>query len=513
MTTKKILLLSDLVDATTEFDLKDYSLCFGHFNIIHPGHLRYLQTARLHNEKIVVALESDKQLAKSSVGDWFPEGERAEAVAALEIVDKVIILDSGYLVDLVKILEPRVLVLGREFERDRANEVAEAIASVRIVGGKIIYATGEVRFASTNLFAARQDELELEKWRSFEKSLTAKGIELDDLSSRLTKGDSSNLLIIGDTIVDQYIACDPVGMSAEAPVVVVKELDRRDFIGGAAIVSAHAAALGANSKYLSVTGEDPEADMVYEKLVEAGVTPHLIKDSTRPTTKKIRYMVENQKLFRVSRLKEHSISKELEQKLIGKIWELAASADAIIVSDFVYGVITPTIVDELVGVAKHNNISLLGDLQCSSQIGNVTKFNDFFLICPTEREARIALANRDDSIEYIANLLMEKTRCQNLIIKLGAEGLIVYSKDNSSEFIHRQHFPSLSTTPVDVTGAGDSMLAAVAVGITKGLSLVEAAALGCCVSAVAVQRVGNIQVVPDELSDLIQKRKSKAYGW
>jgi bifunctional ADP-heptose synthase (sugar kinase/adenylyltransferase) len=182
------------------------------------------------------------------------------------------VFDSGYLVDLVKILEPRVLVLGREFERDRATEVAEAIASVRIVGGKIIYATGEVRFASTNLFAARQDELELEKWRSFEKSLTAKGIELDDLSSRLIKGNSSNLLIIGDTIVDQYIACDPVGMSAEAPVVVVKELDRRDFIGGAAIVSAHAAALGANSKYLSVTGEDPEADMVYGKLVEAGVT-------------------------------------------------------------------------------------------------------------------------------------------------------------------------------------------------------------------------------------------------
>ena len=293
----------------------------------------------------------------------------------------------------------------------------------------------------------------------------------------------------------------------------VKELDSRDFIGGAAIVSAHAAALGADSKLLSVTGEDPEADIVTEKLVEAGVTPHLIRDSTRPTTKKIRYMVENQKLFRVSRLKEHSISKELELKLVEKIWELAASTDAIIVSDFVYGVITPTIVEELAEVAKRNNIPLLGDLQCSSQIGNVTKFNEFFLICPTEREARIALSNQDDGIEYIANSLMEKTHCRNMIVKLGAEGLIVYSKDISSSFIHRQHFPSLSATPVDVTGAGDSLLAAVAVGLTKGLSLIEAAALGCCVSAVAVQRVGNIQVCPDDLSDLIKKRKSNAYGW
>ncbi len=494
-------------------ELKEYSLCFGHFNVIHPGHLRYFQTARLYNEKIIVALEGDKQLESSNTGDWFSEDERAQAVAALEVIDKVVILDSGNLVNLVDKLKPSVLVLGREFERDRATEVATAIASVRSFHGQIVYATGELQFASGNVFYARQDELELEKWRSFEKSLTAKGIEIDELASRLTKEDSPNLLIIGDTIVDQYIACDPVGMSAEAPVVVVKELDRRDFIGGAAIVSAHAAALGANSKYLSVTGEDLEADMVIEKLVEAGVTSHLIKDSTRPTTKKIRYMVENQKLFRVSRLKEHSISKEIEQKLVEKIWELAASTDAIIVSDFVYGVITPTIVEELVEVAKRKNILLLGDLQCSSQIGNVTKFNHFFLICPTEREARIALSNQDDSIEYIANLLMEKTHCKNLIVKLGAEGLIVYSKDNSSEFIHRQHFPSLSTTPVDVTGAGDSMLAAVAVGITKGLSLVEAAALGCCVSAVAVQRVGNIQVMPDELSDLIQKRKSKAYGW
>jgi len=513
MTTNKILLLSDLIDVTTEINFKDYSLCFGHFNIIHPGHLRYFQTARLHKEKIVVALESDNEVAKSGAGDWFSEDERAEAVAALEIVDKVIILDSGTLIDLVERLEPRVLVLGREFERDRAAEVAGAIASVQVFGGKVVYATGEARVASTNLFYARQDELELEKWRSFEKSLTAKGMEIDELSSRLTKGKPSNLLIIGDTILDQYIPCDPVGMSSEAPVVVVKELDSRDFIGGAAIVSAHAAALGADSKLLSVTGEDPEADIVTEKLVEAGVTPHLIRDSTRPTTKKIRYMVESQKLFRVSRLKEHSISKELELRLVEKIWELAASTDAIIVSDFVYGVITPTIVEELVELAKQNNIPLLGDLQCSSQIGNVTKFNNFFLICPTEREARIALSNQDDGIEYVANSLMEKTHCRNVIVKLGAEGLIVYSKDISSSFIHRQHFPSLSATPVDVTGAGDSLLAAVAVGITKGMSLVEAAALGCCVAAVAVQRVGNIQVCPDDLSDLIKKRKSIAYGW
>ena len=198
-------------------------------------------------------------------------------------------------------------------------------------------------------------------------------------------------------------------------------------------------------------------------------------------------MVENQKLFRVSRLREHRLSRDVEDLVIDKIEQLASSIDAIIVSDFVYGVITPRILEKLELVSKQQAISLYGDLQCSSQVGDISKFKDFKLLCPTEREARIALSNQDDGVEYVANLLMSETRCSNLVLKLGADGFISYSRDTNNNFVYRQHFPALTINPVDVAGAGDSLLASIAVGLSQGLTLMEASAIGCCVSALAVQ--------------------------
>jgi len=228
-------------------------------------------------------------------------------------------------------------------------------------------------------------------------------------------------------------------------------------------------------------------------------------DPSRPTTNKIRYMVENQKLFRVSRLKEHGLSRSLEDKIIGKLMDLMPGLDGILVCDFVYGVITPRVLEVVTKISQDHNLPLFGDLQCSSQIGNVSKFRDFQLLCPTEREARIALSNQDDGVEYVANLLMEKTRSANLVIKLGSEGLIAYERDKTGNFVHRQHFPAITANPVDVSGAGDSLLAAMSVVMTMGFSLMEAAALGSCMAALAIRTVGNQPINFEQLEQFIER--------
>ena len=141
---------------------------------------------------------------------------------------------------------------------------------------------------------------------------------------------------------------------------------------------------------------------------------------------------------------------------------------------------------------KIKELPLFGDLQCSSQVGNVLKFTGFSLICPTEREARIALANHDDGVEYVANLLIQKTGSKNTILKLGADGFIAYEDLQDDEgFLKRQHFPALSANPIDVTGAGDALLATMACCVSSGLSVMEASAVACCVSSIAVQTIGN----------------------
>ena len=105
------------------------------------------------------------------------------------------------------------------------------------------------------------------------------------------------LIVLGDTIVDQYAACEAIGMSAEAPVVVVRELEHKNFIGGAAVVAAHISALGAKCDFISVVGADSTAELVSKELATQGIGNGLSRDPTRPTTFKKRYVVENQKLF------------------------------------------------------------------------------------------------------------------------------------------------------------------------------------------------------------------------
>ncbi len=487
----KVFYLSDLAKTGDSKQLAEATTCFGHFNTIHPGHVRHFRTARGHGRPLVVALEGDTQLPTPLRGNVFPEGERAQALAALNLVDYVVILDNGPLEDFVRQVDISALVLGREFEENRAAEVAPAVAAARARGADVIYDAGETHYASAELLFDSLGDLERHRWQAFRQALKVQDISLPEVLSAMSQGRKPNIMVIGDSIVDRYVACDPVGMSNEAPVVVVKEMETCDYVGGAGIVAAHVAALGAKSTFLSVVGNDGWASFTEERLRELGVEPLLLRDDSRPTTFKIRYLVDNQKLFRVSRLKEHSLPRQIEDQVVARLNERAHALDGILVSDFVYGSITPRVVEALRTVSEKHSIPLFGDLQCSSQVGSILKFKDFSLICPTEREARIALANHSDGLERIANLLIEKTHSANTILKLGGDGFIAYRGQQEEDLLRRQHFPALTANPVDVAGAGDALLAAMATGLVRGLSLMQASALACCVSAIAVQTVGN----------------------
>ena len=129
-----------------------------------------------------------------------------------------------------------------------------------------------------------------------------------------------------------------------------------------------------------------------------------------PTTK-TRFIAGSQKLFRSSRLMDTDINTTLEDRLISELENLAPSIDNIIVSDFVYGVVTPRIISKIYEISQRFGVKLYGDLQCSSQVGNILKLENFDVIFPTEREARI-LNNKDDELKYISRKLFERAKCK-----------------------------------------------------------------------------------------------------
>ena len=479
-------------------------LCHGHFNIIHPGHIRYLNYARQQGDKLVVSIQGDASFQNSERKHNFSEAERAAGVASIQSVDKVIILGKSNLEELIKVLEPSVLVLGKEFEYEHDEQVSKAVKLINKQGGKTLFHAGETHYASADLLRENIPEIHEEQTKLFKNACKTQKLKLGELLECIDRFKDSSLLVIGDTIVDQYVACDALGMSAEAPVVVVRELDAREYAGGAAIVAMHAKALGSECRYISVVGNDMNATIAEKELDQLNVQHVLVEDNSRPTTFKIRYLVNNQKMFRVSRMKEHSLSRQIEDQVIKEIKKASSHIQGILISDFVYGVITPRVLETITDLAKKKHLYVIGDLQCSSQVGNVSKFKNFDLICPTERESRIALGTQDEGVEWVANALMQQTSTRNMVMKLGREGFIAYESVTES-FINRQHFPALSINPVDVAGAGDSLLAALSVGLCSGASLMQASAIGAGMASIAVQKVGNIPVSSGELKNQLEK--------
>jgi rfaE bifunctional protein kinase chain/domain len=499
-TNKKIIKLEDVSQVLGDTVV----LCHGNFNIIHPGHIRYLDYAYQQGSELVVSIQGDSTFLDAERKHNFSEDERAIGVASLQTVSQVVLLGSRNLKYLIKKLRPKVLVLGKEFETEQYDQIDDAVKLLKKQGGKILFHAGETNYASTDLLRENLPDLEDQHIKQFKKSCSRQNLNLDEILKCINKFKEASLLVIGDTIIDQYVACEALGLSAEAPVVVVRELDTREYAGGAAVVSMHVSALGAKCRFISVVGKDDDADTAKKELDRLNVEHTLIEDDSRPTTFKIRYLVDNQKMFRVSRLKGHGLSKQIEERIIEEIRESATKVQGILISDFVYGVITPRILKTITELAAENSLFVFGDQQCSSQIGNISKFKNFDLICPTERESRIALATQDEGVEWVANTLMKKTNSRNLVMKLGGEGFIAYESEQDG-FINRQHFPALCINPVDVAGAGDSLLAALSVGLCSGATLMQSAAIGTGMASLAVQQVGNVPVSYQQLKDYLNQ--------
>ena len=481
-----------------EIDKIDNSvLVYGHFSSIHHGHIRYLKNASKKASKLIVALMGDDDNRFK-----FSQAERAEGLSSIELIYKIVLLQKDELAEAVFKIKPNELVLGKEFENNQNSFIQEVKQSIKSIKSSITFHAGNINYATSDFLTNSADQLRRNKYNQFKSACKKQGIAEKDILNSIDKFKDSRLIIIGDTILDQYSACEPLGISAEAPVVVVKELEFKNFIGGAAIVAANVKSLGSESNFISVVGNDENSCIMRNEMDNIKLNHHFIEDISRPTTFKKRYMVENQKLFRVSKLNDEKLSYDIEHKIINKLEELAPKSDGIIVSDFVYGVITKNIIEKISELSKKFKLKLFGDLQCSSQVGNITQFENYELLCPNEREARLALQDKESGLEVLSQKLFSKTKCNRLIMKLGGNGFIAYDRDPNGEIVS-QSFPALSTNPLDVTGAGDCLLSIMAVGLSSSKNMMIAAALATCGAALAVDSIGNIPVSKTSLKNKV----------
>ncbi|HEB87167.1 MAG TPA: ADP-heptose synthase [Gammaproteobacteria bacterium] len=476
--------------------MKDQRVVFisGNFNVLHPGHLRLLRFAKECGDRLIVGVVSDRITGKAA---HVPDHLRLEGIQSNSFVDEAFIMDEPAAQAIAR-LRPDVVVKGKEHESKFNPELAE----LELYGGRLLFSSGEMAFSSVDLIRKEFYESERRTINLPLDYMGRHGIEPSRLVDLLQNFAKLRICVIGDLIIDEYITCQPLGMSQEDPTIVVTPVDTTRFIGGAGIVAAHAAGLGASVQFISVTGADAAREFSQDGLVAAGVEAHLLVDDNRPTTLKQRFRSKSKSLLRVSHLHQGAISIELQEQMLASIEDVIRSADLLVFSDFNYGCLPQSLVEKIVPLARSRSAMLAADSQSSSQIGDISRFRGMDLITPTEREARISARNHEDGLVVLAEQVRQQSGARNILLKMGEEGLLIHAGNGSGDGWLTDRVDALNASPRDVVGAGDSLLITSALALAGGGSIWEAACLGSLAAAVQVGRVGN---TPIQVNELLQE--------
>lgn len=311
-----------------------------------------------------------------------------------------------------------------------------------------------------------------------------------DITRRFT---GTHVLVVGDAMLDRFIAGRVTRISPEAPVPVVAFDHESHRIGGAANVAHNVAALGGQATLVAITGTDEAAAVLTRECRDAGIAPSFVSDAARCTTTKVRVVTErNQQVARIDYESDVEIAGDLEQRVIAEIQKHAPDASAIVVSDYLKGCVTHRIVAAAVAEAANTGAPVLVD----PKIPHIDYYAGATLVTPNHHEAETATHMRirsETDARDAARRFRERARCGGVLMTRGDQGMWLLADGIEGEL------PASAREVADVTGAGDTVIATMALALAAGATFAEAARLANEAAGVSVSRFGPATVSTEEL--------------
>jgi rfaE bifunctional protein nucleotidyltransferase chain/domain len=484
-------------------------LCHGCFDIVHPGHIRYLQFARAQGDLLVVSITGDSGITKGDQRPYIPQELRAENLAALELVDYVVIDPHPTACSLIQALRPDVYVKGREYATSKDPRFLAERQLVEASGGRVIFSSGDVVFSSSRIGEAMLNEDEFAAER-LNVVCRRHNIDHCSLSGFLDDMRGKRVLILGDTVIDRYVLCDATDIASESPMMSLSELDRQDYLGGAALVAAQAAALGAEPLLVTGLGEDDLSRWAGRVLEELGVDVRAVRP--RPElAMKTRFLVDDHKLFKVDRSTVQPLDSVGERRAADVLISEATRGDGAILYDSGYGIITPGILQQLGATFRHKIPVIAGG--SVEPRGNLKALRYFDLLCTSERKLRVAMNDFGSGLSRLAYQMLTKTQAKQIVVTLGKGGIVAFDRPShdpeSSEWTARlcsEHLPSFVPRAVDSLGCSECILAVETLALASGASLMQASYLGEAAAAIQIVRPGLAPVTGDELQQWLDRR-------
>ena len=494
---KKIVLSKELIKKTGKFPRKKkLVLCHGVFDVVHPGHIHHLLYAKSKGDILAVSLTCDKYINKGIYRPHIPQNLRALNLAALDVVDYVIIDLNQKPLKNIDFIKPDLYAKGFEYSPKNINSsTSEEINAVKSYKGKMIFTPGDIVYSSSKILKNDQPDLKYEKLNLL---MHRNNLSFKKIKNTLLQNKKIKVHIIGDTIVDTIVNTKLIGGQTKTPTLSVLEEKVTNFIGGAAIVASHMKSAGADVKFTTILGNDDLSKFVLKKLKKQQIQINAIIDKTRPTTNKKVIVSSGHRLIKVDKLDNQPISDDITNQIMKDI--IKTKSDSIIFSDFRHGIFNNANIKKFTSKIK-KNIFKVADSQVASRWGNICEFKKFDLICPNEKEVRFSLGDQDSSISSLSRELYNSNKYKYLLLKLGEKGVFCVNK-YKKEYDEAFSIDSFVTNLVDPVGSGDAMLAYATISMLKSNNLIISSIIGSLAAACACENDGNISV---EVRSIVEK--------
>lgn len=310
-----------------------------------------------------------------------------------------------------------------------------------------------------------------------------------------------NILILGDIMVDKFVQGTVSRISPEAPVPVVEVKKETSLPGGAGNVANNIAALKAKVFLVGVIGNDSAGENLKQELDKNSIiVDGIFTDIYRPTSVKTRIIAQHQQVVRVDWETKDEISGSIREKMFDYVHKILPQIDAIILSDYGKGVVKPKILKEVISLANKNRIPVTVD----PKIEHFLSYRKVTCITPNLQEAvsgmRIHKAQNEKEIHVLGKNILNRLGCQSVLITRGEKGMTLFEKGKKPF-----HIPTRAKEVYDVTGAGDTVISVLTLGLASKLSLRVSAEIANYAAGVVVGKLGTATVSPEELKQNIKE--------
>ncbi len=482
--------------------------CHGCFDIVHPGHIRYLQFARSLGDVLVVSITGDSGVAKGADRPYIPQELRCENLAALEIVDWVAVDSHPTAVELLTRLKPDVYVKGQEYARSQDPRFLRERAVVEQAGGRVAFHSDEVVFSSTALLANMRRDTALDNERLV-ALCQRRRIDRHAVQQVINRFADLRVVVVGDVVSEKCVLCEAGAAVGDDPVLTAQVLGETTYVGGAAGVALQMSMLGVRCTLFGAVGADDASRAFATRLQDAGVDAHLAPARTG-LVERTTFTADGDKLFKSTRGGSAPLDSTAEDALASAATDELRGADLLVWCDEGFGVVTPSLVAALTAIvtSKQRVVGVAGGPR-----GQLASMLNTHLLCAAEPVFRESLHDRSSALPAVVWHALHATAGRAALVSLRKRGMLSFDAPSTNAEstgltgrLQSEFVPPLTPQCLDLMGASAASWALASLAVASGSTLPLAAYLAAAGGALVAARFGADPCSLDELLVWLDQR-------